>query len=71
MYFIDGDHKNDGVKKDWSDIKDLLKKDDFVIFHDLYGYRAILRLVHRIEKTGQYDVIRIRTKRGLGIVRKK
>lgn len=68
LFFIDGDHTSEGVNRDWNSVKTHLTTGDTVIFHDLYGYRCILKLIIRLEKDPKYKVERIRTERGLGIV---
>jgi predicted O-methyltransferase YrrM len=35
MLYIDGDHSYDGVKKDYEMYQDLVKKDGWIIFHDI------------------------------------
>lgn len=65
-FFVDGDHTSSGVKKDWDNILPFLKKEDIVIFHDVLGYRGILKLMIRLKE--EYNVSVLRTKRGIGIL---
>lgn len=60
ILFIDGDHSYKGVKNDYNNHLEFVKKDGYLIFHDTVGYPGVsqfiseLKLDKRVTFVGEY-----------------
>ena len=60
LIFIDGDHSYEGVKNDIKKFTPHIKKNGYVIFHDVVGKKSILQpLIDKLLKKGWVDIDKI------------
>lgn len=85
LFFIDGDHSNTGVMKDWLNVLNVMGKEDVVFFHDVLALNSEDKGVNRLwqrmtdpdneRKNRLLEQVFIfqtfQTKNGLGYVKKR
>jgi hypothetical protein len=67
LFFIDGDHKREAVRKDWRAVRPLIRKGDIVAFHDALEVENIADLMKNLQLIHGYRTGIIRTDRGIGV----
>jgi hypothetical protein len=68
LYFLDGDHRHTGIRRDFKVVKD---QKGLFVFHDSNCERGVIVQLQTIKKTGLYDIEYHECERGITSVRKK
>lgn len=66
LWFIDGDHSPEGVRKDWRIVRQFALEGDVVVFHDALCIEGILQLWEELIHSFRGGMIR--TERGMGVI---
>lgn len=67
LFFIDGDHERDSVRRDWRAVRRLIEPGDVMVFHDATCVENILELCKNLRTVHGYRGGIINTARGMGV----